>query len=477
MKKHLNPPEDSEAFNEHFGQYAAANGARLLGTVLGIITEFAIITALIKSHVQTFMPFVPAWITVACGGVIVLLLARERLRYATEISKTWLSFSFQKGKGVMLEKGRSLGWEAIVITHIIFFAVFGASAAISYLGSITMVTDAYVPPVIESTKEKDSEAQAQIKALNEQFSLDSTTIAGSYKSQREATYNGYTSKIRRLQKEAKVKTWLAAKNGKKIDELSQKRDDEIATLKNAQADALQDLSRRKVETVNTLNRAHSDTKLIVLSRNQKSEQTSMYLYQRATQWFPIIIIASMFLIVFASVIIEKFKRKAGIKEVIIPSEHELKPSLLSEFSEAISSFVQSIFRHLAFWIKSKSWEAPDTQVDKLLRINLKKYNEKLFDVGNDKDEDIVPFAPASGGSNPIGYMPYDNEKDRVSELVDKYRINRQQYNIYTKKTGKDETINAGLTRHANAMMEAEMALNELGYKLVVTKAKIYAEKQ
>lgn len=476
MRKHLNPPENAEMYNEHFGQYAAANGARLLGTVLGIITEFAIITALIKSHVQTFMPNLPQWLAVAAGGIIVLLLARERLRYATEVSKTWLSMSFQKGKGVMLENN-SLGWEAVLITHIIFFAVFGASAAISYLGSITMVTDAYVPPVIESTKEKDEETNAQILALNKQFTLDSTTIANTYKSQREATYGSHTSKIKRLQKEAKAKTWLAAKNQKKIDELVQKRDDEVALLKQQQADALQDLSRRKVETVTALNRAHSDTKLIVLSRNQKAEETSVYLYQRATKWFPVIIIASMFLIVFASVIVEKFKKRTGIKEVIIPSEHELKPSLFSEFSEAISSYVQSILRYVAFWIKEKSWEAPETKVDQLLRINLKKYNEKLFDVGNDKDEDAPPFAPAAGGTQ-IGYMPYnDNEKERVSELVDKYRINRQQYNIYTKKTGKDETINAGLTRHANAMMEAEMALNKLGYKLVVTKAKIYAEKQ
>lgn len=476
MRKHLNPPENAEAYNEHFGQYAAANGARMLGTVLGIITEFAIITALIKSHVQTFIPTLPAWFAAVAGGIIVLLLARERLRYATEVSKTWLSLSFQKGRGMVLEKS-SLGWEAVLITHLIFFAVFGASAAISYLGSITMVTDAYVPPVIESTKEKDEQMQAEITALNKQFSLDSTTIANSYKSQREATYGSHTAKIKRLQKEANQKAWLATRNQAKIDELIKKREEETAELKTKQADALQDLSSRKIETVTAINRAHSDTKLIVLNRNQKAEQTSIYLYQRATKWFPVIIIASMFLIVFASVIIEKFKKRTGIKEVIMPSEHDLKPSILSEFSEAISSYIQSVLRSLAFWIKDKSWKAPETKADELLRINLKAYNEKVFDVGNkNSSENEEMFAPAAV-TNPIGYMPYhDNEKDRVSELVDKYRINRQQYNIYTKKTGKDETINAGLTRHANAMMEAEMALNEIGYKLVVTKAKIYAEK-
>lgn len=487
MKKHLNPPSNVEAFNQHYGQYTAAQGAITIGTILAIITELAIIVSLIKSHILTFIPMIPTGLAFVAGGIIVLLLAKGRVHYAMEVAKSWLSIE-RSGKGVALNRS-SLGWDSVLITHLIFAAVFSMSAAISYLGSITMVTDAYTPPTLERTDDRDAATLQQVTELNKQFSLDSTTISKGYKKQNEAVWNNYTAQISVLQKEMNKKKWLKTKNQSEIDALIAERKQKTAEIKEQQAASILDLSRRKVETIAEINSVASQTRGIVVKRNVSAEKTSLYLYEKATKWFPIIIIASMLLIVFASVIIAKFNKRAGIEEVYMPSEYELMPSIASEFKDAFASLFSSGLRRAAYKIKSASWETPENSADELVRINIKKYNEKVFDVGNKKKppqqnqqpQKETPFKPDEEPPirppRVVGFagddIPVD---DKVKELVNTYRVNRQQYNIYSNKDGKPETINAGLSRAANNMIASEEALAKLGYKIVVTRKLISAEK-
>lgn len=472
MKRHMNPPSNTEAFNEHFGQYAAAKGAMALGTLLCIITEVAILNSLIKSLVVVFMPNTPSWLIFLLATTIVLLLAKERYNYAMEFAKIVLSL-VRVGKSIKLDPNKTLGWASTINTTLIFVAVFACSGLISYLGSITMVTDAYVPPKIQTTEQEDKAAREQVAALNEQFSKDSAIIANSYKSQQEAITGTYKTKIDAAKSETKRKSWLRRKNNSKIKGLEEERNAKIAELKQLQSETLTDLGRRKVETIQSINKTTSDTKVIVSERNKTKEVTSAYLYERAKTWFPNIVMISLFLIVLGAITAQTFMDKAGIKEVIIPSEHELKPSIASEFYEAFSSYFQSILRVTAFKIKSASWKSPDLLVDDLLRINLKEYNEKNVDVGGNNKQSEIQF-----GAAPAPQISQTKDvEEEVNSLVDVYRINRQQYNIYVSKGGNPDTVSAGLTRHANAMIAAEQKINALGYKLKVTKNKIYAEKE
>ena len=78
MKIHRNPPRKIELFNANYGQYVAANGVKWIGTVLGIVTEFAVITALINTHIAPLLlqnVQAATIISYAVSGILVFMLA------------------------------------------------------------------------------------------------------------------------------------------------------------------------------------------------------------------------------------------------------------------------------------------------------------------------------------------------------------------------------------------------------------------
>ncbi|HQP81317.1 MAG TPA: hypothetical protein PLK20_07450, partial [Paludibacteraceae bacterium] len=109
MKKHLNPPTNVDVFNELSGTWNAAKGSIIVGTIIGIITEYAITHHLINSHLTQIFKDLPAVIPMFFAALFVLFLAKERTRYARQVSKMAIS-----------EQARQLGFAANLVVIIVF---------------------------------------------------------------------------------------------------------------------------------------------------------------------------------------------------------------------------------------------------------------------------------------------------------------------------------------------------------------------
>lgn len=502
MKKHFNPPTEVGVFNTLIGVWQAAKGSIIAGTVLNIVTEYAITQHLLSSHLEQFFKSLPAFIPMCLAGLFVLFLAKERIRYSQQLSKM-----------IIDKQARELGVVANLAVFVVFLAVFGGSIALSYLGSVTIVNTTLQAPELSTTTGVDTTSSTQIAALNAQFKQDSTTISRSYGEQAKAIKKKFNAQIvpyeTKLRKGAK---WLRPR----IDSLYRERDMATAKVKEEQTSAILDLSRRKVEAVQLSSGLASESRQLIVERNRKAESSYQNIASKAERYLPLIIISGLIMIFLGAFIDEKFKYKSGIKEVVLPNEFDLLPSILSEYTEAFKSVFHTISRRIALYIKSFSSpasEVTDNSIAELVRVNMDKYKEKIITLSG---EDTTPAtmgsttpaqdeeaqsktAPKSSIEAPqerraIGYiLPPKKRKKAVStrdkavsteveavELFNTYRIARRDLKSYQAKertgAGKSETVKAGIDRSSKTMEQAKEQLQSLGYQIVESRFKLSIEK-
>lgn len=504
MKKHFNPPTEVGVFNTLIGVWQAAKGSIIAGTVLNIVTEYAITQHLLSSHLEQFFKSLPAFIPMCLAGLFVLFLAKERIRYSRQLSRMAID-----------EEARKLGVVANLAVFVVFLAVFGGSIALSYLGSVTIVNTTLQAPELSTTTGVDTTSSSQIAAINLQFKQDSATISQSYVEQAKAIKKKFNAQIvpyeTKLRKGAK---WLRPR----IDSLYRERDMATAKVKEEQTAAILDLSRRKVEAVQLNTGLASESRQLIVERNRKAESSYQNIAGKAERYLPLIIIAGLIMIFLGAFIDEKFKYKAGIKEVVLPNEFDLLPTLLSEYTEAFKSVFQTIARRIALWIKSFSSpasEVTDNSIAELVRVNLDKYKEKVISLSG---EDTTPATMGSHTPTPaqdeedqsktatqssieapqsrraIGYiLPPKKRKKAVStkdkavsteveavELFNTYRIARRDLKSYQAKertgAGKSETVKAGIDRSNKTMEQAKEQLQSMGYQIVESRFKLSIER-
>lgn len=494
MKKHLNPPTEIDVFNELNGVWQAAKGSIFAGMAIGIISEYAITQHIVSSHLNQSFKVVPALIPMVLAGLFVLFLAIERNRYARQVSKMAIS-----------KDARQLGFAANMVVLLVFITVYAASIGLSLIGSTAIVSNTMQAPAIASTAAIDTSQQQQIEAINKQYLSDSASLKRTYQAQIQATKKKYNADI--VPMEVKVKrnkaTWLQPR----IDSLYRERNKATTEIEQQQASALLDLSRRKVEAKQVASQQAADGRQLISERNTKADATFTSIAGKAEKYVPLIVIAALIMVILGCFIDEKFKQKAGIKEVILPNEYDLLPSIASEFTEAFKSVLQGIARYIALSIKGMAADAStvtDASTAELIRINLNKYKEKVINTNGEPTEQ-APLASNTDASaiqgiqqrRAIGYIqPANRRKKRVDtvdtantadiqqqvvEMFNTYKIARRDLKAYEAKAksgkGTPSTVQAGIDKANQAMAAAQQQLANLGYEVKATRFKLSLEKK
>lgn len=480
MKKHLNPPQDAATFSSTYGIWQAAKAAILTGTVLSVIAEFTIVQSLIKEHGNQFFTNLPQFLPAGIAAVFVAILALERIKYGR-----------QAGKLTTDPESRKLGVLANIVVFAACLFVFGISGVLSYIGSTAAVTEAIKEPTRQTTTQTDSTTAAKIGAIAKQYKSDSSSTAATWKARISTADNAHKAKISVLKRKiAAGKHWL--KN--ELNEAENKQKDEIAALKAERAAALlrlQDDRQTEVKEIKSI--AHTEVKEIQ-SSNTNALETYNFIKAKAGNLIPLISIGALITLLFGLFLDERFKYKAGIKEVVLISDYDGLPSLWSEYKEALTAVFSGLARKFAKWIKSLAPQAAavlDENAAELVKIELTKYKEKVLNF-SDGSSSSSPAASvtASAKNDPppypgIGYKTYKTETPPppnngnndnntvITELFNTYRIERQRLQVYrnkaVKQEGNPETIAAGIAKHGANLQQAAQKLQLEGYEVTLNK--------
>lgn len=469
MKKHLNPPLEVSVFNQAAGIWSAAKGSKVVGTILGIVTEYAILQHLFNQHITQFWQSAPAWITAATAAVVCVLLAKERIRYGNEVSKLLNSKAHRN----------ALGWQANGIVLLVCIAIYGISIALSFVGSIATVTDALPAPELQTTTATDAATSAKIQAINVQYSADSAATAKQWQARIEAERTRHNAVVNDLNAQIKAgKHWLKPQ----LKAAQTKRTSEINELKATAAAALLRATATRQALVEQANSQAATEARSITDANNKAASRHTYLVSKATAYFPAMVVAALVMVFLGCFVCERFKMRAGITEINLPNEYDLLPGIGAEYAEALKSLFNGIARSGAAWIRSKAIPAvavTDATAAELVRLELEKYKEQVLQYGANgiaATPQQIGFKQYNGTTDANDHEAKKsryNENNEVLELFNTYKMNRQLLRTYQNKkasgNGKPETLQAGIERHSKAMAEAAAALQAAGYVVVMNK--------
>lgn len=473
MKKHLNPPTDVDIFNELSGTWNAAKGSIVAGTIIGIVTEYAITHHLISSHLTQIFKGLPAVIPMIFAALFVLFLAKERTRYARQVSKMAIS-----------KQARQLGLAANLVVIIVFLAVFAASIGLSMIGSTAIISTAIAPPKIASTAEIDTAQTLQFAAINGQFTKDSASTAATYKAQIMAIKRQYNAEIIPLERRKNKRLQPA------IDSLYKVRNKATAEIEATAAAALIELGKSKIAEKKAISGQSEANRALITLQNTTAANNFTNIAAKSEKYVPLIIIAALLMIGLGCFIDERFKQRAGIKEIILPNEYDLLPTIGSEFREAFKSVWQGLARFVAIRIKGFAADAAsvtDDSTAELIRINLSKYKERVITHDNnnvttiataiDTEKRRIGFeAPEKKAINTVDTVYTAELQQQITEMFNTYKIARRDFKAYKAKEkagkGTTKTNEAGMTKAANTMQAAQKQLNELGYKIDESRLKL-----
>lgn len=468
MKIHLNAPQNAAVFSATYGIWQAAKTAIVTGTVISIFAEFAISYSLIQQHLAQFIP-IPAAVAAVMAGVFVAVLAVERVRYGRQAAKLYTD-----------KEARSLGMDANAVVLLVCLAVYGISFLLSYVGSISAAT-ALPQVAVQDNAQADQAAAAKVAAIQAQYSADSAATAKQWTARIAADRARYNAKINGLQAQIKSgKHWLRSE----LKATQNERTSEINGLKAAQAAALLRATEQRRADIAAVNSQAAAAGEIIGKQNTAAVNRRNYLTGKLEGILPAIGCGALLVLLLGLFIDERFKYKAGIKEVVLISDHDNLPSIFSEFKEAFAALFSGWLRSVALFIRRQAKPAAqvvDDTAAELVSINLERYKEKILTFGGN----------ASTGANnapqaqQIGFKQNtkDNTNDGnngvnavITELFNTYRIERQRLQVYQSKqangNGRPETIAAGIDRHSQAMQTAEAQLNNLGFAVYCDRFKI-----
>lgn len=397
MKTHLNTPEHTDIFSANANTWKLAKSFQLSGTIIGIVTEYSVLYAAIVAHIAVFLPGW-AWINTACMAMtlfLVLVLARERIRTGRQAAKIAIS-----------KEGRGLGWIANVAVLVSCFVVFGASFALSWLGAAEGVTKLLPEPSAINTTVQDSSLLATKQGISAEYRSDSATIAKTYAQQIKAVQGEYWAKISTWEKKRKASKTEADRQWciSRIEPLKTERDGKVNALRAEQASKIGELASNKRAAISQHEGQTIQSKQIYIDHAGTKADRLQWFAAKAQQWIPISIVASLFLLLIGLFLEEKFKDKAGIKEVVLPNKYDLLPSFGEEMKEAGTIVVSSWGRTFVNGLKSlKSNPTIEKTMDDLIEMKLNSYRKTVYEIG---DKDIEEKKTA------IGFKIGENQPDK-----------------------------------------------------------------
>jgi len=468
MKIHLNAPQDAAVFSATYGIWQAAKTAIVTGTAISIFAEFTISYSLIQQHLTQFIT-IPAAVAAVMAGVFVTVLAVERVRYGRQAAKLYTD-----------KDARSLGADANAVVLLVCLAVYGISGLLSYVGSISAAT-AIPPAAVQDNTKADNTAAQAIQAIQTQYSADSAATAKQWTARINAERSQHTAKINGIQAQIKSgKHWLRPQ----LKAAQNERQASINELQAAQAAALLRATEQRRADIAQARQAAATTGELITRQNTTAADRHNYLTGKLEAILPAVGCGALVVLLLGLFIDERFKYKAGIKEVVLISDHDNLPSIFSEFKEAFAALFSGWLRSLALSVKRQARPAAqvvDDTAAELISINLERYKEKVLTFGGNA---------ATGANKPlqtaqIGFKPNVPPDDKngnngvnavITELFNTYRIERQRLQAYQNKqangNGRPDTIQAGIDRHGAAMESAEAELQKLGFSVYCDRFKI-----
>ncbi len=379
MKTHLNTPEHTDIFSANANTWKLAKSFQLSGTLIGIVTEYSVLYAAIVAHIAAFLP-AWSWINTACmamTGFLVLVLARERIRTGRQAAKIFIA---PKGEGA-----KGLGGIANFAVILSCIVVFGASFALSWLGAAEGVTKLLPEPSAINTTVQDSTLIATKQGISAEYRSDSATIAKTYAQQIKAVQGEYWAKISTWEKKRKASKTEADRNWciSKIEPLKTERDGKVNALRAEQAAKIGELASNKRAAISQHEGQTIQSKQIYIDHAGTKADRLRWFADKAQQWIPISIVASLFLLLIGLFLEEKFKDKAGIKEVVLPNKYDLLPSFAEEAKEAGTIVFSSWGRSLVNGLKSfKSNPTIEKTMDDLIEMKLNSYRKTIYEIGD-----------------------------------------------------------------------------------------------
>ena len=468
MKIHLNAPQDAAVFSATYGIWQAAKTAVITGTLISIFAEFAITYNLIQQHLTQFIT-IPAALAARTAEGLVVVVGGERGRYGRQEEKLYTD-----------KEARSLGMDANAVVLLVCLAVYGISGLLSYVGSITAATAVPAAAIQDHTKADDAAAQA-IQAIQAQYSADSAATAKQWTARINAERSRHTAKINGIQAAVKSgKHWLRPQ----LQAAQNERQAAINELQAAQAAALLQATEQRRADIAQARQAAVNTGEIINKQNSQAADRHNYLTGKLEGILPAVGCGALVVLLLGLFIDERFKYKAGIKEVVLISDHDNLPSIFSEFKEAFAALFSGWLRSLALSVKRQARPAAqvvDDTAAELISINLERYKEKVLTFGGNATTSAnnAPQAQQIGFKQNIKDDTNDANNANnavITELFNTYRIERQRLQVYQNKqangNGRPDTIQAGIDRHGAAMEAAEAELQKLGFSVHCDRFKI-----
>lgn len=468
MKIHLNAPQNAAVFSATYGIWQAAKTAVITGTAISIFAEFTISYSLIQQHLAQFIA-IPAVVAAVMAGVFVTVLAVERVRYGRQAAKLYTD-----------KEARSLGMDANAVVLLVCLAVYGISGLLSYIGSINAAT-ALPQATIQNNAQADEAAANKVQAIQMQYTADSAATAAQWTARINAERSQHNAKVNALQAKVKAgKVWLKSQ----LTTAQNERQAAISALKAEAAAALLRATEQRRADIAAANSQAAQSGELINTQNKTAKARHDYFTGKLEGILPAIGLGALFVLFLGLLIDERFKHKAGIKEVVLISDHDNLPSIFSEFREAFQALFSGWLRSVALFIRRQAKPAAqvvDDTAAELVSIDLKRYKEKVLQFGGS----VITGANNAPQAQQIGFK--QNTKDEVkdgnngentviTELFNTYRIERQRLQVYQSKeangNGRPETIAAGIDRHSHAMEKAEAQLKQLGFSVHCDRFKI-----
>lgn len=462
MKIHLNAPQNAGVFSATFGIWQAAKTAIITGTIISIFAEFAISYGLIQQHLAQFVTM-PAAVAAGIAAVFVTVLAVERLRYGRQAAKLYTD-----------KQARSLGMDANAVVLLVCLAVYGISGLLSYVGSISAATAALPQVTIKDNNQADATAEKKVQEIQRQYSADSAATAAQCAARIRAERSQHNAKVNALQ--ARVKSgnaWLKSQ----LNAAKNERQTAISALQAEAASALLRATEQRRADIAQARQTAAHTGELINSQNTAATNRHTYLTNKLEGILPMVGCGALVILLLGLFIDERFKHKAGIKEVVLISDHDNLPSIFSEFREAFHALFSGWLRSVALFIRQQAKPAVvvvDDSAAALVSISLERYKEHVLSFGANNAKPTIGYkqnaqTEAVNGSN-YGEDPV------ITELFNTYRIERQRLQVYQSKqahgNGKPTTINAGIARHKTRMQTAEAQLNRIGFSVSCDRSKI-----
>ena len=337
MRNFKAPPTNQEFYSRYAGLLTGLFWFGVFAQIVSAATEICTIYLFSSQKIAEFAPSMAV-----TGGVILAIIfvavIEGGLRFS--IPYTWRGFirpldAAHRSTDLIIR-----GFIDCICVGLIIWSML-----LSFSGSVYVVKTSTKAPPEKSTKAEDARLYAERRAAADQFTADSSAVAGRYAGQISAVQNATTSKIKALRAEISELDGNQVATGrsfgtkrralkKEIDQVPSDRDTTILGLESRKAAELQALLRVKTDAIAIADKKYQESTRLITDENRRlkadSDDTARQ-WGGGLGWFTVVLQLLFFL---SSGLTEFIYKGAGIEQKVIASQRQFLPSMWAEWWDA-----------------------------------------------------------------------------------------------------------------------------------------------